>query len=639
MPESGNSGTFAKLLNEQVARRGTSPSIRAKRRGIWETMTWAELAADANALAAGLVGEGFQRGGCIAVLGDYTLHLHTAVCAAHAVGAVVLPLFPFATPEELAEPLRSARVRVVFAENQEQVDKLLEIAETLPDLARIVFDADRGMHHYGQSQLIGYDAFIEAGRRRLQSDAQTVESRRAEVSPDDPAFMFLSPGASGGQRLVRHTHRSLLDRARSAVAADSLSSSDVTMAYLPPGWIAQMQVAYTQALVAGYCVCCPESMETTLGDIREIAPTYFLATPRVLEAIHASITHRIEAAGGFNLTLFRSGMAAARRVEEAAVAKKWAPVGASLAKTVYGPLLYAPLRDALGLSRIRAAYVAGDLVEPSLMLFLRALGVNLKQLYGTTDTGYFVTMHRDGAVDPGTLGQAADGIELRVAEDGEILVRAATLSGTAHREGFVGTGDLGRLNPQGQLELIDRKKDVGRLADGTVLAPRQVETRLKTIPFIKEAVVVGDGKAFVAALIDIDTEATSRFADAREASYTGRAELAALDVVYDAIAQAIAQVNAELAKDERLAPCQIGRFAILQAELAPHTGMLTRIGTLRRGLIEKAYADLIAAFYDGRTSVALAEASEIEGHQDEVVRHQLMIRDVRVSARQTRTAA
>lgn len=633
MSEAGPADTLAKLLVEQATRRGSAPAIRDKRRGIWHTTTWRELSGHAAGIAAALQAAGVTRGGCVAMLGDHTPHLQAALAATHAIGAVALPLYPFATADELHGPLQAAGAAIVFAENQEQVDKLLEIAARLPALKRIVFDEDRGMHHYGHSQLIDFTAFLNTGHKLHEAEPQKFAQAVERTSPDDTAFLFLSPGASGEPRLVPLTNRSLMQRAAAAVSADRLTANDVTMAYLPPGWIAQMQVSYVQALLTGYCVCCPESIDTTLGDIREIAPTYLVATPRVLEAIRASVTHRVESAGGLNLSLFKSGMAAAVRSAETAMGRGGAGFGDRLARIAYGPLLYAPIRDAVGLNRIRAAYCAGDLAERSLLMFFRSLGVNFKLLYGTTDTGYFVAMHADEAVDPGTVGRAADGIEIEIAGDGEIMVRSGG------SEQWFATGDVGQFNSAGQLVVTDRKRDIGNLADGTPFAPRQIENRIKSIPLVKEAVAFGDGRAFVAALIDIDMEAASRLADAREANYTGRAELAALDLVADAVAEAIARVNAEIAAQPGMASLQVRRIALLQAELAPHTGALTRIGTLRRDAIDKTYRDVVAAFYDGRATVALAELSEEEGHQNEVERHQLKITDVPVAAGAARTAA
>lgn len=618
--------TFSKLLLRHSQERGEGPALREKKRGIWRTVTWRELADEAAALAAALSARGLQRGAHVAFVGDNRPRLYAAMCAAHWVGAVAVPLYQDATADELVLPIQNAEVTHIFAENQEQVDKLLEILPRCPSVRCIVYDNDRGMRHYSRPELVSYDALLQQGK------GIGGASQAAAVTSDDAAFLFFTSGTTGPAKGVVLTHGALIGRARVAAATENLTDSDVAMAYLPPGWIGQNLFSYVQPMVVGYCVCCPESSDTMLADMREVGPTYFLATPRVLEALLTQVSLRMEDAGGLNLRLYRAAMALAHRVDALVAAGKPVPFGDRFARTVYDFLIYAPLRDVLGMSRIRAAFTAGDAVTPALVSFFRALGINLKQLYGSTETGFFVAMQRDGQVRPDTVGPAADGVELKFSAQREILVRSPGLFKGYHRdpaattqasnaEGWFHTGDAGYVGDDGHLRIIDRMKYVGVLKDGAPYAPKLIENRLKFFPHIKEAVAFGDGRDKVCALIDIDPSAVGRWADRRSLSYTGHAELAAQDEVYGLIADCIATVNTELAREPTLAGSQVHRFLILNSELTADDGVLTRTGKLRREIVAERYGKLIDTMYSGGTEV------RVEGEGGET---ELKIRDVKV---------
>jgi long-chain acyl-CoA synthetase len=639
--EKAEADTFPKLLLHHSKQRGERPALREKKRGIWRTVTWRELADEAAALAAALHARGLQRGGHVAFIGDNRPRLYTAMCAAHRLGAIAVPFYQDATSDELVSPVQSAGITHVFAENQEQVDKLLEILPRCPTVRCIVYDKDRGMRHYNQPELLSYDALLQQGRELVAAGGAT-QTEPAASNRDDAAFLFFTSGTTGPAKGVVLSHGALIDRARVAAATERLTDTDVAMAYLPPGWIGQNFFSYVQPMVVGYCVCCPESSETMLADMREMGPTYFLTTPRVLEALFTQVSMRMEDAGGFNQRLYRAGMTAAQRVSARKQAGESVSLGDRLITAVCDFLIFGPLRDVLGMSKIRTAFTAGDATAPALMSFFRALGVNLKQLYGSTETGFFVAMQRDGEVKPDTVGPAADGVELKFTEQREILVRSPGLFKAYHgdpqtttqarnAEGWFHTGDAGYLGDDGHLRIIDRMKYIGTLKDGSAFAPKLLENRLKFIPYIKEAVAFGDGRAMVCALIDIDMASVGRWADRKSISYTGHADLASLDEVYGLIADAIASVNAELAEEPALARSQIHRFVILHGELSADDGVLTRTGKLRRGVIAERHRALVDAMYDGGSQVSIV----IEGGQADI-----RISDVRVAASgQIRSAA
>jgi long-chain acyl-CoA synthetase len=629
--------TFAKLLALNARTRGDRPAIREKRRGIWRDVSWRALAEEAAALAAALAAQGLRRGAHVAFLGENRPRLFAGMAAAHALGAVAAPLFHDAPADEIVDALRLARVTHAFAQNQEQVDKLLSVLPRCPDLQVVVFDEDRSMRHYRQPCLVAYDRLLAEGRALLRGRADAVDAEIAAGSGGDPAFLFFTAGASGAPRGAVFTSAALLDRARAAAESERLGEADATLAYLPPGWLAQTLFSYATPMATGACVCCPESSDTVLADLREVAPTFLVATPRLLAAIVAQTGQRIEDAGGLNLALYRRATAVADRVGRRRLAGARPGVGERLTAGLYDALMFGPLRDALGMTRIRAAYTTGDAVDPGLLAFFRALGVNLKELYGTTESGYLVATHRDDAVAPETVGHPAPRTEIRIGADGAVLARSPGLfagylgdaeatRAVLDAEGWLTTGDAGFLRPDGQLVITDRARDIGALAGGARFAPRRIETRLKASPHVREALVVGDGRDFLCALVDIEAGAVGRWADAHGIPYTGHADLASRREVYGLIGGALAEVNAAFAADPETAAWQVRRFVLLPKELDADDGLLTRTGKVRRAAVAARFRGLIDEIYAGR-GAGHDESAERDPHAPSE-RLALEIRDV-----------
>jgi len=621
--EEAEPDTFPKLLLRHSKQRGDRPAIREKNRGIWRTLTWRELADQVMVLAGALSTQGVRRGSYVGLVGDNRPRLYAAMCAAQWLGAIAVPLYQDAAADEMVASLQRAEVTHVFAENQEQVDKLLEILPRCPTIRCIVYDEDRGMRHYRQPQLVSYDTLLQQGRESAASQREFLQAEAARGTGQDVAFLFFTSGTTGPAKGVVLTHASLIDRARVAAAAEGLKDSDVAMAYLPPGWIGQALFSYVQPMVVGYCVCCPESSETMLADMREMGPTYFLAPPRVLEALLTQVAMRVEDAGGFNQALYRRCMALARRVGARILSGEPLPLGDRLAYWACDLLIYGPLRDVLGMSKVRVAYTAGDAIDPDLLMYFRAIGINLKQLYGSTETGFFVAMQRDGQVKADTVGPAAHGVELQFTAQREILVRSPGLFKEYHRDpetttrarnadGWFHTGDAGYLGDDGHLRIIDRLANVGALNDGTLHAPKMLENKLKFLPCVKEAVAFGHGRDKVCVFVDIDGAVVGRWADKQNISYTGHADLASRDEVYEWVAGCIAQVNAALALEPALTQSQIHRFTILHKELDADDGVLTRTGKLRRSVIAERYGMLVDGMYEGRASVRLDDSTELK---------------------------
>ena len=642
--------TFPQLLLHNAKTRPERAAVREKSRGIWQTLTWRALADEVRTLAAGLSAAGVQRGDHVGLLGENRPRLFAAMAAVQWLGGVVVPLFADTSAAEIAGPIQSAKIGVVFAENQEQVDKLLAAMAQSPTIRHIVYDDDIGMRHYRQSHVQAYDALLAQGRDAMAQIAAQLDAELARGSAKDPAALFFTSGTTGPARGVVHAHGALIDRARAAAALDGLNDEDTSVAYLPPAWMVQHMFAYALPMVTGSCVCCPESSETMLNDMREMGPTVFLAPPRVLEALFTQVTSRINNTGGFKRDLYEHYMAVAQRVGPRTLAGESVDLSDSLAYSLGNVLMYGPLRDVMGMGRLRVAYSAGEATGPDLLLFYRSMGVNLKQLYGSTETGLFVTAQAEGRFKAGAVGVAAAGVEIAFGAEREVLVRSPGLflgyhgdtEGThsaTNADGWFHTGDAGWLDEDGQLHIVDRVQDVGALTGGALFAPKLLENKLKFSHYINEAVAFGNGRDHVCVLIDIDAEAVGNWADKEGLTYTGLADLANLDEVYGLIGEVIAKANAALAQDPQLANAQIHRFLLLQKRLEPDDGELTRMRKVRRDVVSRRFASLVQALYDGSPM----------GHVDAEVRYadgsvgtisaDIKIRDAKTFAAQTRQKA
>ena len=642
--------TFPQLLLHNAKTRPERAAVREKCRGIWQTVTWRVLADEVRVLAAGLSAAGVQRGDHVGLLGENRPRLFAAMAAVQWLGGVVVPLFADTTVAEIAGPIQSAKIGVVFAEDQEQVDKLLAAMPLCPTIRHIIYDDAIGMRHYRQPYVQAYDALLAQGRDGMAQVAAKLDAELARGSAQDPAALFFTSGTTGPARGVVHAHGALIDRARAAVTIDGLTEDDTSIAYLPPAWIAQHMFAYALPMVTGSCVCCPESSETMLNDMREMGPTIFLAPPRVLEALLTQVTIRINNTGGFKRNLYDHYMAVAQRVGPRTLAAEAVDLSDSLAYSLGNALMYGPLRDVMGMGRLRVAYSAGEATGPDLLLFYRAMGINLKQLYGSTETGLFVTAQATGRVKPAAVGVAAPGVELAFGPQREVLVRSPGLflgyhgdaQGTQRAtdaDGWFHTGDAGWLDEDGQLHIADRVQDVGTLTDGTPFAPKMVENKLKFSPYINEVVAFGNGHDSVCVFVDIDAESVGNWADKKGLTYTGFADLATLDAVYGLIGDVIATANAAFAQDPALVSAQVHRFLLLQKRLEPDDGELTRMRKVRRDVVSRRFASLVQALYDGSSMGHVdAEVRYVDGSVG-TISADIKIRDAKTFAAQTRKKA
>ncbi len=642
--------TFPRLLIRHARVRGHSAAVREKEYGIWQSYSWAQAAEQVRAIACGLAELGFQRGDRLAIVGDNRPRLYWAISACQCLGGIPVMMYQDAVAEEMSYVLQDAEVRFAVVEDQEQVDKLLEISPELPLLERVIYDEARGLRHYHQPLLMPLDALVDSGARRDRAGPAFLDGEIAKGDTDDVSVMLYTSGTTGRPKGVCLTHRGFITAARGGCEVDRLDEHEEVLSYLPMAWVGDHLFSFAQAMVAGYTINCPESSDTVMNDLREIGPTYYFAPPRVFENLLTQMMIRMEDASALKRRLFDHFMAVARRCGADLLDGK--PVSASdrLQYWLGERMIYGPLKNVLGMGRIRVAYTAGAAIGPDLFRFYRSIGVNLKQFYGQTETCAYVCLQPDGQIKFDSVGRPAPDVEIKLADNGEILVRGPMLLKTYYRrpeataesinaEGFFMTGDAGFFDEDGHLKIIDRAKDVGRLADGSMFAPNYIENKLKFFPYIKEAVSFGAGRDCVTAFINIDLEAVGNWAERKGIAYSGYADLAAQPAVYELIRGCVEEANADLAADPNMSGAQILRFLILHKELDADDGELTRTRKVRRNFIAERYGVLIDALFAGRSSQHIETEVRYEDGRQGKVSAELRIEEVQTFAPRSRQPA
>ncbi|WP_054302503.1 long-chain fatty acid--CoA ligase [Gemmobacter sp. LW-1] len=638
------------LLDRNARLFGARPAWREKEFGIWQCWTWAEGAAEIRAIALGFLALGLNRGDHVAVIGRNRPALYWSMVAAQMCGAVPVPLYQDAVAEEMAYVLDHCGARFVVCGDQEQVDKVLEIQDRLPHVEQIIYVDKRGMRKYDHSHmnaLADVEAEGKAGHYRFDAE---LETRIAELDYDSTCVMLYTSGTTGKPKGVVLSNRNIIETSKNSSEFDKLRPGDDVLAYLPMAWVGDFIFSVGQAMWTGFCVNCPESAATMMTDLREIGPTYFFAPPRVFEGQLTQVMIRMEDAGRLKKRMFDHYMAVARRVGPAILDGKPVSAADRLAYWIGDKLVYGPLKNTLGFSRVRVGYTAGEAIGPEIFDFYRSLGINLKQLYGQTEASVFITQQPDGQVRSDTVGVPSPGVEVRIAENGEVFYRSPgtfmsyfknpeSTASTKDAEGWVATGDAGFFEEAtGHLRIIDRAKDVGKMADGRLFAPKYVENKLKFYPNILEAVVFGNGRDRCTAFINIDLTAVGNWAERNNIAYSSYQELAGHPRVYEAIKAHVEEVNRSVAEDPMLSGCQVHRFCILHKELDADDGEMTRTRKVRRNIIEQKYADLIAGLYDGADSVYTETEVTYEDGRKGAIRATVRMMDAATVAGQRRAA-
>ena len=639
------------LLHRNAKEFAGAPAYREKEYGIWQSWTWSQTLEEVEALALGLVDLGVQEGDFIAVIGRNRPRLYWAMIAAEMVGAVPVPLYQDAVAEEMAYVLGHCGARFVIVGDQEQVDKVIEIGDELPSFEQMIYLDPRGLRKYDHSKLHQYTHVQDAGRAKRDELLPEITARQDKLTYDSTCVMLYTSGTTGKPKGVVLSNRNVIETSKSSSEFDDLRQTDSILAYLPMAWVGDFIFSVGQALWTGFCTNCPESAETMHTDLREIGPTYYFAPPRVFETQLTNVMIRMEDAGRFKKWLFEYFMTHARRVGpdilDGQPVNQWDRFKYNIGELA----IYGPLKNTLGFSRIRVGYTAGEAIGPEIFDFFRSLGINLKQLYGQTEATVFITAQPDGEVRSDTVGVTCPGVELKISDNGEVFYRSPgvfveyfknpeSTADTKDAEGWVATGDAGFIEEDtGHLRIIDRAKDVGKMADGSLFAPKYVENKLKFFPNILEAVVFGNARDECTAFINIDLTAVGNWAERNNIGYASYQELARHPQVMGMIQEHVEEVNASVAEDVMLSGCQVHRFVVLHKELDADDGELTRTRKVRRRIIEEKYADIIAALYDGSSEVATVTEVTYEDGRKGSISATLEVRTAAVQPVGTRMAA
>ncbi|WP_343116499.1 AMP-binding protein [Ostreiculturibacter nitratireducens] len=648
---SGAPQSIPALLARNAERYGALPAYREKEFGIWQTWTWAETAREVRAMALGFLVLGMERGDYVAIIGRNRPALYWAMAAAEMCGAVPVPLYQDAVAEEMAYVLDHCGARFVICGDQEQVDKVIEVQDRIHHIHHVAYLDKRGMRKYDHSRMNALADVMAEGRAAEQRLGAELDKRIAELGYDHTCVMLYTSGTTGKPKGVVLSNRNIIETSKASAEFDRLTHKDEVLAYLPMAWVGDFIFSIGQAYWTGFTVNCPESAATMMTDLREIGPTYFFAPPRVFEGQLTNVMIRMEDAGRLKKWLFDRFMAVARSIGPAILDGK--PVG-SVERLVYAVgnmLVYGPLKNSLGYSRIRVGYTAGEAIGPEIFDFYRSLGINLKQLYGQTEASVFITQQPDGEVRSDTVGVPSPGVEVRIGENGEVFYRSPgtfveyyknpdSTASTKDAEGWVATGDAGFFEEgTGHLRIIDRAKDVGKMADGSLFAPKYVENKLKFYPNILEAVVFGAGRDMCCAFINIDLNAVGNWAERNNIAYASYQELAGHPKVLDMIQEHVEEANRSVAEDPMLSGCQIHRFLVLHKELDADDGELTRTRKVRRNIIAEKFADLIDALYGGKDSIYTETEVTYEDGRKGKIKATLTIRDAKVVGAEQRMAA
>ncbi|UWQ77057.1 AMP-binding protein [Leisingera sp. M658] len=604
------------LLQRNAVQFANAPAYREKEFGIWQCWTWAEAAKEIEALALGLINLGVNEGDFVAIIGRNRPYLYWSMVAAQAVGAVPVPLYQDAVAEEMAYVLGHCGARFVIVGDQEQADKVIEIQDQLHQFEHMIYLDPRGMRKYEHTQLHQFSHIQDQGRAARDELTGELQARQAKLTYDSTCVMLYTSGTTGKPKGVVLSNRNVIQSAKNSAEFDHLTLGENILSYLPMAWVGDFIFSIGQAYWCGFCVNCPESADTMMTDLREIGPTYFFAPPRVFEGQLTNVMIRMEDAGALKRKMFHHFLAHAKKVGGDILDGK--PVGLMdrLKYALGNVLVYGPLKDTLGYGRIRVGYTAGEAIGPEIFDFYRSLGINLKQLYGQTEATVFITVQPDGEVRADTVGVPAPEVEIKIGDNGEIYYRSPgtfveyfnnpeSTASTKDAEGWVATGDAGFFEEgSGHLRIIDRAKDVGKMADGAMFAPKYVENKLKFYPDILEAVLFGNGKDRCVAFINIDLTAVGNWAERNNIAYASYQELAGHPQVLESLRGHVSAVNRSVAEDPMLSGCQVHRFVVLHKELDADDGEMTRTRKVRRRIVEEKFDDIITALYDGSEQVS-----------------------------------
>ena len=631
--------TFPQILLDNARKFPAGKiAMREKEYGIWQSYSWQDSLDQVRDFALGLAALGFKKEDKMAIIGDNRPRLYWGMAACQCLGGVPVPLYQDAIHKELQFIVDHSECRFALAEDQEQADKLMHLKEEISRIEYIIYTDARGLRNYKHDWLLDLSDVQEMGRKFDRENPDYFMNAVNAVKPDDMSLIAYTSGTTGNPKGVMITHRMIADCSRGFLEWDNLDETENIMAYLPMAWIGDHMFSYGQALTAGFTVNCPESTTTTFHDQREIGPSHIFAVPRIWENVLTQIMIKIEDSAWIKQKAFHYFMKVANRAEKKRIVNQPVPLADRILYAIGRILIYGPLLDNLGMRKVKVAYTAGEAIGPEIFEFYRSLGINLKQLYGMTESCAYVSMQKDGDIDSESVGPPAPGVEIKISESGEVMYKSPgnfmgyykNPEGTAEtmENGWLLSGDAGYITERGHLKIIDRAKDVSKLNGGTIFAPKYIENKLKFSPYIKESVAHGMSRDFVAVFIDIDFGAVANWAERRQIGFTSYTDLAQKPEIYDLIYNEILRVNKSLSQDEHLKNSQIKRYLLLHKELNPDDSEITRTRKVRRRFIAEKYANLIDALYEGNDNVDVEAKVTYEDGRTTTLKANLKIRDV-----------
>lgn len=596
--------TFPQLLQERAADYGdTRMALREKYHGIWASVTWATFEQHVRHFALGLVSLGLTPDDTVAIIGDNRPEWIYSELAAQAAGAKSIGIYQDAVVREMIYIITHAQVKFIVVEDQEQVDKVLEMWDDLKETVhRVIYYDPKGLRNYTEDFLLFFEEVEEMGREFEQQQPGWYEARVAEGRADDVAILSTTSGTTGNPKLAMITHRNLISMGRNLMELDPLTPDDRFVSFLPLAWIGEQMMSFACFLQNGFPLHFPEAPETAQQDIREIGPHSMFSPPRIWENMVSQVQVKISDSTRLKKAVYGWAMKVGYETADLRFRKQPLTGMQKLKYRLADWLMFAEIKDHLGLRHLKRAYTGGAALGPDVFRFFHALGVNLKQIYGQTEASGISVLHRDGDVKFQTVGTPVPGTQVRIAENGEILLQSSSIftgyynnpEATAETlvDGWMHSGDAGYFDEDGHLIVIDRAKDVMTLHDGTKFSPQFIENKLKFSPYVREAVVFGGDWPFVTAMINIDMANTGKWAENNQIAYTTYTDLAQKPEVYALVRRQVEQANADLPDAAR-----IRRFLLLHKELDADDAELTRTRKVRRTYVAQRYDDIISALY------------------------------------------
>jgi long-chain acyl-CoA synthetase len=625
-------GTFPRLLERNADLFGHGKvAMREKEFGIWQEFSWKEYREQVKYFSLGLVTLGLSRGDKVAIIGDNRPEWVWAEVAAQAVGAVPLGLYQDSTLKEVAYIIDHSDASFVIAEDQEQVDKILDMKEQLPKVRFIIYSDPKGMRGYQDPHLLDFKEVQNSGRDLERRDPGVYERNVEATRIDDMAFICYTSGTTGLPKGAILTFRNLLSMASNLIEVDPKVLTDEFVSFLPLAWIGEQMMCLSSALLTGFSVNFPEKPETVQENIREIGPTIMFSPPRIWENMTSTVQVKVMDASALKRRLYHWALPVGYEYAEAVFRKQPVSFGLNVRQKLAYLLVFRALKDRLGLLRLRCASTGGAALGPDVFKFFTAMGVNLKQIYGQTEISGISCIHREGDVNFDSVGKPIPGTEIRISESGEILSRSQSVFAGYYKndeetaktlaDGWLHSGDAGYFNEDGHLVVIDRVKDVMHLNDGTRFSPQFIENKLKFSPYIKECVCLGDGRDLLAAMLCIDYPNVGKWAEGRRISYTTYTDLAVKPEVQELLAKEVEKVNATLP-----AATRIRRIVLLYKELDADDDELTRTRKVRRAFVGERYKHVIEGMYAGEREIPIDAVIKYQDGKTSRIRTTLSVR-------------